>query len=549
MHGMAASLLMGILLVATQLVFGNEVLLSAASKGDIPTLRTLLESNTDVNVARADGSTALAWAVYGNHPEAVDLLIRSGADVDASNDYGITPLSLACINGNSAMVENLLDAGADPNISQHTGETPLMTCSSSGVLQGVRSLLGHGANVNAKEKEEDQTALMWAAVERQPEIASELLAHGADVHARSKIIPEPEPYIIDMPEDETVFGTNYPPTVRFIDVSGGFTAIHFAAQQGNVETARRLLDAGADVNSPHQEHGSPLVIAIASGHKDLARFLLENGADPNIKDAWGIAPLHYALHKGVLILNNFKPSVTDRFGWTRHNMPDLVETLLDYGADPNARIEYSFPFLDSGFLGRAMDDPPQVDPVGATPLLLAAASGDIKSMQILEEVSDTSATTIGGASVLMLAAGAGVERGSRTEEDALAAARFALEIGAGDINDQLTEIAADGSAEGMEDGRTAAHFVATLGWLKMMSFLAEHGADLNVADRYGMTPLMLAMGDPEGRYNRQVGKHGDYDYRYRNPPFEGRGNKKMIDLMLELGAEPFTGVYRDRSGE
>ena len=145
--------------------------------------------------------------------------------------------------------------------------------------------------------------------------------------------------------------------------------------------------------------------------------------------------------------------------------------------------------------------------------------------------------------------GAGAERGSRSEDDALEAARFALDISAGSVNDSLTDIAPDGPAEGEEDGRTTAHFVAPLGWTRMIRFLAENGANFNKKDRYGMTPLELALGDPEGKYNRQVGVYGDYDYRYRIPPAEGKGNKKMAELLVELGAEPFTGEYRDRSGE
>lgn len=537
------------LFLAAQAAGASELLLAAAREGDLMTLQSLLAGGADANYTRQDGSSILAWAVYGNNTEAVDLLIHAGADVNAANDYGVTPLSLACANGNSIVVEKLLDAGADLNRVKLTGETPLMTCSNAGAVEAVKALLQHHAEVNAKENEEDQTALMWAAVEKHPQVVRELLLNGADVHARSRVVPEPEPYLINMPEGETVLGTNYPRTVRFAKSSGGFTALHFSAQQGDIESARLLLEAGADVNSPHPEYGSPLVIAAASGHEELALFLLDNRADPNIKDAWGIAPLHYALHKGVLILNNFMPSETDRFGWSRQNMPRLVEALVDFGADPNARIEHSFAFLDNAFLGRSMNDPPQIDPVGATPLLLAAASGDLESMKILEEVSDTRATTIGGATVFMLAAGAGAERRARSEDEAIDAARFALTIGGGGVNDHLTDIAADGPKKGLEDGRTVAHFVAPLGWTKMIEFLAEQGADFNVEDRYGMTPLQLAMGDPEGRYNRQIGVHGDYDYRYRNPPAEGKGNKKMIELLLKLGAEPFTGVYRDRSGE
>lgn len=545
----AGRVLAAVLWLSAPSAFGSEYLLQAAMEGDVAALGAFLAAKADVNYSRADGSTALAWAVYGDHPQAVDLLIKSRANVNAANEYGITPLSLACANRNSGIVQKLLNAGADPNQARATGETPLMTCSAAGAVEAVQALLKAKADVNAKEEEEGQTALMWAAGKKHPQVVRELISRGADVHARSREIPEPEPYLVDMPENETVLGTNYPPTIRFPKVSGGFTALHFAAQQGDVDSARYLLEAGADINSPHPEHGSPLVIAIASGHEDLAMFLLKQGADPNISDAWGVAPLHYAVHRGVLILNNFMPSETDRFGWTRRNMPGLVQALLDHGADPGARIQHAYPFLDNYFLGRAMSDPSQIDPVGATPLLIAAAAGDLESMQILEEVSDVKATTIGGASFFMLAAGAGAERGSRSEEEALAAARFALSVGGGSVTDHLTDIAPDGPAEGKQDGRTTLHFAVTQGWVKMIRFLAEQGADLNAVDRYGMTPMQLAWGDPEGRYNRQIGPHGDYDYRYRRPGAEGKGNKKLVDLLLELGAAPFTGEFRDRSGE
>lgn len=535
-----------VMLSATGAPAGEELpLIAAVQDGDLPGIQALLRGKASVNAARADGTTALFWAVYHDNKPAVSLLLEAGADVNPADDYGVTPLFMACVNGDAGLVNELLDHGADPNITVENGETPLMACADAGVVEGVRDLLSHGADVNASENKKDQTALMWAVAEGHVDVVRELIAGGADVHARSKAVPEPEPFVIDAP-GITVLGSNYPLTIRYPEITGDFTALHFAAQQGNIASAQLLLQAGADVNAPHPEHGSALNIAIASGHQGLAEFLLKNGADPNIKDAWGITPLHFALHEGVLILNNFRPSTTDELGWERENMPELAEMLLDYGADPNARIEYSYAYLDNPFLARANEDPAQVNPVGATPLLLAAVSGDIESMNILEEVSDVSATTIGGATLFMLAAGAGVERNARNEQEAIQAATRALELGGGDIDDYLTEIAPDGPAKGMEDGRTAMHFAVSLGWTEMIKFLAERGADLEAKDRYGMTPLMLALGDPEGLYHRQVGD-GNYDDQYRRP--NPLGNKKVADLLLQLGARPFTGKYRDTSGE
>ena len=84
-------------------------------------------------------------------------------------------------------------------------------------------------------------------------------------------------------------------------------------------------------------------------------------------------------------------------------------------------------------------------------------------MRILVESggADKNAKTIGGATLFMLAAGVGAERGARTQKDALEAARLALAMGGGDINARLTEIAADGfSIHGFRAGRVRARKTA-----------------------------------------------------------------------------------------
>ena len=157
----------------------------------------------------------------------------------------------------------------------------------------------------------------------------------------------------------------------------GTTALLLAARNGDVETARVLLDGGADVNAAEpylafdarvdveesQTSGrTPLVVAAASQvaisgweyhldvapstHEALALFLLERGADPNVPDSIGRTALHAAVETGKA---------------------DLVKALLDHGADPNARLTRA-PFVFKGdFISYGRY-------VGATPLWLAAAA-------------------------------------------------------------------------------------------------------------------------------------------------------------------------------
>src|SRR5689334_13902883 len=87
-------------------------LVDAVRHDDARAVRTLLTDHVDVNSRYPDGSTALAWAVYGDNLDVVSLLIAAGADLNAANDYGETPLSIACQNHSLAVVEKLLAAGA-----------------------------------------------------------------------------------------------------------------------------------------------------------------------------------------------------------------------------------------------------------------------------------------------------------------------------------------------------------------------------------------------------------------------------------------------------
>lgn len=512
---------------------GDFRLLDAVKAGDRQAVRALLAAGGDLNAPGDDGNSALAWAVNRGDPEITDLLINAGADVNAANDYGIAPLSLACTNGDSEMVERLLLAGADPNGAQPTGETPLMTCARSGNAKAVEALLARKADVNAREAK-GQTALMWAAAENHSEVVRALLAHGADANARSHVEPLEAP----------VRASTYFPDVHFPATTGGFTALHFAAQQGDVESARILIEGGADVNASTAEDGSPLVVASASGHEKLAMFLLEKGADPNAKDGYGITPLHWALQEGLHELSGAGANPTDRFWW-HPNMPELARALVTHGANPNARIEKDFSPYDFAPVGRTIgNNLPQISLAGATPFLLATAVADVGLMRLLvESRADPKLTTVQNTTPLMVAAGLGRERrrgsASTGAGNYLEAAKLLVSLGAVDVN------AAESPGK-----RRAIHAATNMGSLEMIQFLAANGADLEAKDRYGQTPMTIALGDPEGLAFRPLPGSGvDYTFRGVGTGGIGATTQKIVDLLLSLGATPFTGKYRDRSGE
>ena len=106
----------------------------------------------------------------------------------------------------------------------------------------MKALLARGADVNAKESAHDQTALMWAAAERHPEVVRMLIEFGADVRARSLVYPQ------------TVVGEQTQRAGReklnYTVQRGGMTPLLFAARSGDVESAKSAAGGGADANDP-----------------------------------------------------------------------------------------------------------------------------------------------------------------------------------------------------------------------------------------------------------------------------------------------------------
>ncbi|MCH8812506.1 MAG: ankyrin repeat domain-containing protein [Gemmatimonadetes bacterium] len=430
-------------------------IIEALKAGDLETARTLIAEGADVDAPQGDGATALHWAAHRNDLDAATLLIEAGADVNTANTLGATPLWLAAINGSAPMVERLLDAGANPNVSLKMGETPLMTAARSGDVETVELLLEHGADVNAVEHERGQTALMWAVAQQHASVARVLIDSDADLRARSDVWYQLE---------NTAGNTN--PSGNFRMAHGGSTPLLFVARNGDVETARVLVDAGADVQDTEASGASALVIAAHSGHGPLGIYLLEQGADPNAAEA-GYTALHAAVLRGQV---------------------ELVEVLLDRGADLNAVIEH-------GTAGRrfSADYSIRRQLVGTEALWLAAKYGEVEILRMLTErgadpfVVHSNMTTL---QVAMGNSGSGLEnRRDRIgneppdqadeEQRTLELARILIDLGV-DVNATSRR------------GDTALHDAVRKSFGSVIEFLVASGADINGANQRGQTPLVLA---------------------------------------------------------
>jgi uncharacterized protein len=460
-------------------------LVDAARNQDQKAVRTLLAQKVDVNARSSDGSTALLWLAHWNDLDTASLLLGAGADANTANEFRMTPISEACTNGNSTFVRLLLKSGANPNTAVATGETPLMTCAKSGSADAVRMLIEYGAAVNAKEPTQGQTALMWAAAERHPDVVKAFIDAHADLTAHTK---------------------------------QGFTAIHFAARLGDLESVKLLMAAGVDVNILTQTaEGStnrvssflgiaktqgalgytPLLVAVVRGQVDLALYLLDHGADPN-NIAGGFTPLHWASSQW----ESFTANPVYGFDDPMAGIPDrqaklrLVKALLAHGANVNARMTKPQPQFAGGYL----------DATGATPFLLAASANDIEMMHILLDAgADPKILTATNASAIMAAAGLNHSIGEDTVTEAQAMETVKL----------LLDLGVDPKGE-TTFGENALFGPGYRGWNKLLAQLIDLGVNVNIVSKAGVTPYLAAHGDGDRLggvlYNKEgaelLEKHG-----------------------------------------
>ena len=473
---------------------------------DNPDLAALLiDAGADVAARNRAGVTALSLAAETGNAAMVELLLDAGANPLETLPNGETALMMAARTGDVDTVELLIGRGAEIDARENKrGTTALMWAAAYGSHGAVQALVDHGADFGLRSDPIQQARRPYLAPTPKERIDEYLRGTGqagttvavdlgggddsAETPVRAPVgeagqsadVPEGEETVaadrgpvLDTPvastrTAEVVGDPTQPADVvgdfggyrRERPITGGLTALVFAARHGDIETVRILLDAGADVNQVTEYGWTALLTATQNRYYQLGKYLLERGADPAIANKGGWTPLYIATDNRNIESGDYPTRQPDM------DHMAYIELLLDRGADPNARMM-------SSTETRTIFTHQWLREEGATPFWRASQSSDTELMQrLLDAGADPLIATHNGTTALMVASGIGWVEGVTHE--------WSRDQNVQTV-DWLLELGADVNARDL-DGRTALMGAAHKGRNAIVQTLVDHGADMAVRD-------------------------------------------------------------------
>lgn len=209
-------------------------LITAVQSGDIAGVRKMLQEDPALASAKdSKGISAVMYAFYSRRPEIADLLIAAKPELD------------------------------------------IFEATAAGKAQRVSEILKRDPDAAKRWSVDGFTALHFAAFFNRPEIARDLVRHGADVAAVARnamqVTPVHSAAAAHSREIVRLLLENEAPADA--RQHGGWTALHEAAQIGDIEMVRDLLEYRADPLARSDDGKIPADMAEAKGHKEIVRLL------------------------------------------------------------------------------------------------------------------------------------------------------------------------------------------------------------------------------------------------------------------------------------
>ena len=327
----------------------------------------LLDHNADFGIKDKDGMTLLQAVCRAGNKDFAELLIQRGAEINLEDNEGRIAIHYAVMSGNSELVNSLLHLGSNPNKLTKKKDTPLHFAAKYSGIEEVQFLVEHGASIktinwklieNLKDQRLRQDELLLNADDERiialksalglktPEALTneddEEDEDDDDLMSAKKV---ERPSILDM---DHIPHELLPRDLGDAANNEGMTALHYAAEKGDLAVVQFLVEHGADIKAQDNVLSrSAIHFAAENGHLDCIKFLTEKGADLLDRDSYGASALHYAARKNrldvikYLVDKKVDYTAKDARGWTAMHYAadggsiDVVRYLLAKGLNIN----------------------------------------------------------------------------------------------------------------------------------------------------------------------------------------------------------------------
>lgn len=310
---------------------GKPLLVEACRSDDRDLLDFLLDEGATPIVADSEGDTPLRIAIDREEGSLIWRLVEAGASGAEMGRTGDSLLTEAVGRGDHDLAEFLLKHGAKVNDQGASGSSALIAAVHSGQRAFCELLLDHGADPNLAGRE-GASPLRLATESQDVDTMKVLLDAGADFREKDLVLTAFENR--DLPGLKLLLRRGAEPEAFNAE---GMRLLDLAVASGAIESARAMLEAGADA-------GGKLWSALRSGNDDMVELMLTFGARVSEIDRLGGKPLDFALKNGrdrtaaLLLEHGANPNLlraeneTWLAGAIRDGNAALAMTLLDYGA-------------------------------------------------------------------------------------------------------------------------------------------------------------------------------------------------------------------------
>lgn len=277
---------------------GKTAIAYAIEKGNIKLFEWLsVDKKAALDVLDHQGRTLLMLAASVGQHTLVDRLIERGLHVDERDANEKTALMYAAESGNLETVTSLLDKGADQYVVDGAGYTALMYAIKRKSARPTAALLFQSHD---KAKLDLSELLCFAAKEFEIDMFLMMLDFARSVN--TNIVRE-TPQIFHLALEKIVLEKNMVEILRMcgVDVNAvdqqGNTPLMYAVRSQNVDAVKSLIRLGANVHAIDQDGSTPLILAAESSNPDMLEVLLANHADIRARNHYGFSALRVAVRE------------------------------------------------------------------------------------------------------------------------------------------------------------------------------------------------------------------------------------------------------------